>query len=236
MENLKYYKRVLLLFAVLCIDSIAKPENTAYLECRGVIDAHIKMFSGRADNFPPYFVDRFFRIDSVVSANDIDDDDDDWDPDLCEVIHFNVELDHYNVFEEMISYIAKSERSHSDEYIYHIRVNELFPYNKKVDNYVDCININPNGSYRFKVTRFKEVTITDKFLFKQNGLTFSSNQFLTPIYRKVNNSFITDCWGNWSCDEFVQWTFVVLCGRIVDATLLIEYDTSDIVTIDLMKI
>ena len=232
-DNTMFSKRFLMILMLLSLGYYAKADDSecAYSECKSVVEEDIRMSLGHAYSGQQFYVDKNFRIESI--EYDDDDIDIEWDPDRCEAIHFNVDLGHCDFFDEMIRFIIDSDCNHNIDYVYKIRVSELYSYDKKEEIYIDSFNLMSDGSYKFEITQHRELTVSDNFIFKRNGLIFASKQFLKPLYKRVNNWFTTDCWGDWTCDEFVQWTFVVLCGRIVDATLLIEYGTGDFITIDL---
>ncbi len=161
---------------------------------------------------------------------DSDDEEMDWS---FNAIHFHVDVDGYDFFDKMIDIINGSLGAHHKNSTYDIEVEELFTYgDDEIED--EFVTLSPTGSYRFEITEYRELMTTDLFVFCQDGLTFSSQKFLYPIFRKIKDWYITDYWHFDFGKEYFQWTFEVFCGQIVKAELLIEYGTDEVTVINLL--
>lgn len=228
----KYYidwhKKLFLFIVLLCQFDIAKADNTAYYEYRSILDTYKKMLYG--DNLKAQRLTTNFYL-----SNDLDDEYIDEENLFItdNTIHFNIEVRKFIFFDKIIDFIVNSVGNQHDNSVYDVKVSELF---HKEDHDIECdlFQLSPIGSYRFEITKYRELTTSDSFVFSQDGLTFSSDKFLYPIFQKIKDWYVTDYWCFDFGKEFFQWTFEVLCGQIVKAELLIEYGTGDTIVINLL--
>lgn len=231
MEVVKYYiswhKKLFLFMVILCQFSITNAGNTVYSEYRGILDAYEKMLYGGKLNTQRFITNFYLRIDSdkdyMAEENLFI---------IDNTIHFNVEVGKFVFFDKIIDFVVNSNGDKNNNSVYDISISELI-YQENSDIRDDFLLL-PTGSYRFEITKYRELTTTNSFVFSQDGLTFSSQKFLSPIFRKISDWYITDYWHFDFGKEYFQWTFEVFCGQIVKAELLIEYGTDEATVINLL--
>ena len=225
----KYWSRFLIMIVgLICPTVSVKADDFAYVEYRGISETFEKTVYGRV------LIDRPFKTDfhlDVEYGCDSEEDEDFVIP--VDHIRFNMEFEGYDFFDRIIEFVANNIGAEQQNAIFDIEVSELYQYDD-TNNRRDFFAISPNGSYKIEIVKYDVLQMFNPFFFKRNGLTFSSEKFLTPLFRSIKNWYVTDGWDFDFGEEYFMWTFEVLCGKIVKAELLIEYNCEERTIINLL--
>lgn len=214
---------IILIPVLITIDTCASED--AYTEARGLIDAFLNVtYGGRNNKFS------------------ISEDDEDIIFFTCDAIHIIVETSSYNFIDDMLSYVNRSIGQHGLNNLFEkYYVNTIFDFDVRhfygPTPYVrnNCISMDPIGSYNIEIVAKKEPSINSLFIFEKNGLKFSSDKFINPLYEQIKSWYTSDACTDFVTFPFVQWNFNILCGKVVSAQLYLEYSTGDFTVWDIIN-